>query len=148
MSGRRVDWLTVVLYTVFGGVGLAFVGWVLWRLALAVDWMAAALLAFVIAFGLLMVSFDLRGGRGEPAPETPAPGTPGPDTDEAAGGAPAARPARRGRPRKTKPATVPPAPPPAAAASSGETPSRGPRNRAGRAPMAEPRGKPRPRNRP
>ena len=138
MSGRRVDWLTVVLYTVFGGVGLAFVGWVLWRLALAVDWMAAALLAFVIAFGLLMVSFDLRGGRGEPVPETPAP-----DGNDAAGTAQAAKPARRGRPRKTKPADGPPAAPPAT-----ETPNRGPRNRAGRAPIAEPPGKPRSRNRP
>jgi hypothetical protein len=143
MSGRRVDWLTVVLYTVFGGVGLAFVGWVLWRLALAVDWMAAALLAFVIAFGLLMVSFDLRGGRGEPVPETPAP-----DGNDAASTVPATKPARRGRPRKAKPAESPPAAPPTPTTSAADAPSRGPRNRAGRAPITEPPGKPRPRNRP
>ena len=131
MSGRRFDWLAIAGYTVLGAAGLAFVGWVLWRLALAVDWMAAALLGFVIVFGLLMVSFDLRGERGEPVEDV-----------DAESGAPAAKPARRGRPPKAKPVAAPPAEPPA-----GTHPSRGPRNRAGRAPIAEPPAKPRPRNR-
>lgn len=141
MSGRRIDWLSVAGYTVLGAAGLAFVGWVLWRLALAVDWMAAALLGFVIVFGLLMVSFDLRGERGEPVEDV-----------DAESGAPAAKPARRGRPPKAKPAATAPAAPPPAVPPAGELPpgaqpSRGPRNRAGRAPIAEPPAKPRPRNR-
>ncbi|MGE5145479.1 MAG: hypothetical protein ACM3N5_01950 [Candidatus Eiseniibacteriota bacterium] len=135
MSGRRIDWAAVALYTVLGVAGAGFIGWVLWRLAVAVDWMASALLGCVIAFGLLMVSFDLRGGRGEPVTETPAS-----ETGDAAGAA--AKPPRRGRPRKAKPVEPPPAPPPAGAA-----PGRGPRNRAGRAPIVEPPQKPRPRNR-
>jgi hypothetical protein len=136
MSGRRLDWLAIAGYTVLGAAGVAFVGWVLWRLALAVDWMAAALLGFVIVFGLLMVSFDLRGERGEPVEDV-----------DAESGAPAAKPARRGRPPKAKPAAAPPAELPAGEPPAGTHPSRGPRNRAGRAPIAEPPAKPRPRNR-
>jgi hypothetical protein len=136
MSTRRIDWPAVALYTVLGLAGAGFIGFVLWRLALAVNWIAAALLAVVIAFGLLMVSFDLRGGRGEPAPE--------PETESSA--APAAKPARRGRPRKAQAPEQ--SAPPAADAPQNASQARGPRNRAGRAPIAEPPPKPRPRNRP
>jgi hypothetical protein len=133
MSGRRIDidWPAVALYVVLGVVGLAFIGYVLWRLALAVDWMAAALLGLVIAFGLLMVSFDLRRGSGAEA---------GDPTTEATLPRP-----RRGRPRKPPtgheaPAAVPDPP-------AEDAPIRGPRNRAGRAPIAEPPARRRPRRR-
>jgi hypothetical protein len=131
VSGRRVDWVAVALYVVFGGIGVAFVGWVLWRLALRVDWMAAALLGLVIVFGLLMVSFDLRRAGGEPV------------ADEAAEAAPTKR-ARRVRPPKAKPARATPAAPPPAEEPPPDAPAqRGPRNRAGRAPIAEPPARPR-----
>jgi hypothetical protein len=148
MSERRIDWPAVALYTVLGGVGLAFIGFVLWRLALAVDWMAAALLGFVIVFGLLMVSFDMRGERGAPPAGT------GDAEPEAAPPKPA--PPKRGRPRKAKPedaalaapAAEPPPAKPAREPAADDPPARGPRNRAGRAPIAEPPAKRRPRNRP
>lgn len=135
MSGRRnrIDWPAVALYAVLGAVGLAFIGYVLWRLALAVNWLAAALLGFSIVFGLLMVSFDLR--RGSDA-----------EADDAATEAAPPKP-RRGRPRKARTGHAAPAAAPDPPVED-DAPIRGPRNRAGRAPIAEPPARRRPRNRP
>ena len=138
MSGRRIDWPAVALYTVLGAAALAFFGFVLWRLALAVNWTASALLGLVIVFGLLMVSFDLRRDR------APAPA----DANEAP-----AKP-KRGRPRKAKSANdAVAAAPPTSPQQTGDQPApaapgRRPRNRAGRAPIADPPAKPRRRGRP